>query len=48
MERVEAIAAMAAALSPSNFENLPELLPAIIPEPLPAEVAYELLLQSHL
>jgi 4-carboxymuconolactone decarboxylase len=48
MERVAAIAALAAALSPGNLNNLRAMLPKVVPVPLPPVVAYEVLLQSHL
>jgi alkylhydroperoxidase/carboxymuconolactone decarboxylase family protein YurZ len=48
MERVKAIAALAAALSPGNLGRLRAMLPDIVPVPLPSVVAYEVLLQSHL
>jgi alkylhydroperoxidase/carboxymuconolactone decarboxylase family protein YurZ len=48
MERVTAIAALAAALSPGNLEHLRVILPKVLPTPLPPAVAYEVLLQSHL
>ncbi|TFH65759.1 MAG: hypothetical protein E4G91_01280 [Candidatus Zixiibacteriota bacterium] len=48
MERVTAIAALAAALSPGNLGHLRAMLPEIVPVPLPPIVAYEVLLQSHL
>jgi alkylhydroperoxidase/carboxymuconolactone decarboxylase family protein YurZ len=48
MERVTAIAALAAALSPGNLGHLRAMLPEVVPVPLPPVVAYEVLLQSHL
>jgi hypothetical protein len=48
MERVTAIAALAAALSPGNLGYLRAMLPEVVPVPLPPVVAYEVLLQSHL
>jgi alkylhydroperoxidase/carboxymuconolactone decarboxylase family protein YurZ len=48
MERVTAIAVLAAALSPGNLDNLRTVLPKVVPMPLPPAVAYEVLLQSHL
>jgi hypothetical protein len=48
MERVAAIAALAAALSPGNLGHLRGMLPEVVPVPLPPVVAYEVLLQSHL
>jgi alkylhydroperoxidase/carboxymuconolactone decarboxylase family protein YurZ len=48
MERVTAIAALAAALSPGNLDHLRAMLPEVVPVPLPPVVAYEVLLQSHL
>lgn len=48
MDRVKAIAALAAALSPGNLGRLRAILPEVVPAPLPLAVAYELLLQSHL
>jgi alkylhydroperoxidase/carboxymuconolactone decarboxylase family protein YurZ len=48
MDRVEAIAALAAALSPGNLGHLRAMLPEVVPAPLPLAVAYEVLLQSHL
>lgn len=47
-ERCFAIARLAVALSPGRLDKLRELLPQIVPEPLLVEVAYEILLQSHL
>jgi len=48
MERISAIAALAAALSPGNLGHLRAMLPEVVPVPLPPVVAYEVLLQSHL
>jgi alkylhydroperoxidase/carboxymuconolactone decarboxylase family protein YurZ len=48
MERISAIAALAAALSPENLGHLRVMLPNVVPVPLPPVVAYEVLLQSHL
>jgi len=48
MERVTAIAALAAALSPVHLDHLRAMLPEVVPVPLPPVVAYEVLLQSHL
>lgn len=48
MERITAIAVLAAALSPGNLSQLRSVLPRVVPEPVPSEVAYEVLLQSHL
>ncbi len=48
MERIKAVAELAAALGPGKPEKLPVLLSKIVPNPLPPEVAYEVLLQSHL
>ena len=48
MERVTAIAALAAALSPGNLGHLRVMLPEVVPAPLLPAVAYEVLLQSHL
>lgn len=48
MERVKAIAALAAALSPGNLGRLRTMLPDVVPVPLLSAVAYEVLLQSHL
>ncbi len=48
MERVTAIAALAAALSPGKLGHLRAMLPEVVPVPLTPVVAYEVLLQSHL
>jgi 4-carboxymuconolactone decarboxylase len=48
MDRVKAIAGMAAALAPGRLSRLRDLLSAVVPKPLPADVAYEIMLQSHL
>jgi alkylhydroperoxidase/carboxymuconolactone decarboxylase family protein YurZ len=48
MERVSAIVALAATLSPGNLDHLRRILPEVVPVPLPPIVAYEILLQSLL
>lgn len=48
MERTEAVSALAYALAPGNLDRLGDLLPQVVPQPLPPEVAYEIVLQSLL
>jgi 4-carboxymuconolactone decarboxylase len=48
LERTEAVSALAYALAPGNLDRLGDLLPQVVPQPLPPEVAYEIVLQSLL
>lgn len=48
MDRTTAIGTLAYALAPGNLDRLDGLLPRIIPAPMPPNVAYEIVLQSHL
>lgn len=48
MERESAIARLAYLAAPGNLDDLPEFIRTNVPQPLPAEVAYEIVLQSYL
>jgi alkylhydroperoxidase/carboxymuconolactone decarboxylase family protein YurZ len=48
MERESAVARLAYLAAPGHIERMPEFIRANMPEPLPVEVAYEIVLQSYL
>ena len=48
VERLSAIGILAFSLAPGNLDRLKGVLPEIVPASLPCNVAYEIILQSHL